>query len=107
MAFRDSRGAKSQEINVRTVMAFREIGQCDEAMKTFASILNMLPPITLKSYNKINSNLLPFYEAASCDCMKNAVTGVRKNVCPTTNWDLWFMPEAWSFVTKWCMHCCC
>ena len=83
MANRDSRGAKSQEIIVRTVMAFREIGQGHQAMKIFASILNMPSPITLKSFNKINSNLLPFYEATSCDCMKDAVTEVRKNVCPT------------------------
>ena len=47
------------------------------------SFLNMPPSMTLKSYNKINSNLLIFYEAASCDSMKDAVTEVRKNVCPT------------------------
>ncbi|XP_047127052.2 uncharacterized protein LOC124808049 [Hydra vulgaris] len=79
---RDTRGVKSQEINVRTVMAFREIGQGHEAMKIFASILNMPPPMSLFSYNEINSDLLKFYEAASCDSMKDAVTEIRKRDFP-------------------------
>ena len=83
MPDRDTRGVKSQEISVRTVVAFREIGQGHEAMKVFASILNMPPPMSLFSYNEINSDLLKFYEAAACDSMKDAVTEVRNKNFPT------------------------
>ena len=83
MPDRNTRGVKSQEMKVRTIMAFRDIGQGHEAMKVFASILNMPPPSSLFLYNEINSDLLKFYEAAACDSMKDAVTEVRNKSFPT------------------------
>jgi len=80
---RDPRGAKSQEVNIRTVMAFREIGKGHEGMKIFSTIMNMPPPMSLPAYNDINSNLLTCYEAAASASMKNAVSEVRNEVNPT------------------------
>ena len=39
-------GINTREINVRSVMAFREIGRGRDAMLIFTSIMNMPPPLS-------------------------------------------------------------
>ena len=54
---KDSRGQKSFEVNIRSVIAFREIGRGHKAMKTFSSMMNMPKPLAIASFNDLNNNL--------------------------------------------------
>ena len=49
-------GQNSYELNVRSVMVFREIGQGLKSMTIFT--INMAEPINTKAYNAINDCLL-------------------------------------------------
>ena len=42
----------SHGVNVRAVLAFREIGRGDTAMKTFSKVMNMPTPPTRKNFTK-------------------------------------------------------
>ncbi|XP_065680580.1 uncharacterized protein LOC136094527 [Hydra vulgaris] len=66
-----------QEVNVRAVMSFREIGCGHEALKTFAGCMNMPPPMTFNSYKNINNLLHNVYDSASSKCMKKAADEIR------------------------------
>ena len=46
---KDARGKKPFEIDVRSVIAFREIGKENEAMRTFTTMMNMPPPLSHQS----------------------------------------------------------
>ena len=74
---KDQRGKRPFEINVRAVMAFREIGKGHEAMKTFNSVMNMCPPISTRTYNK---KIHDIYQDAANDCMKAAANDVRHTI---------------------------
>ena len=43
---KDARGKKPFEVNVRSVIEFREIGKGNEAMCTFSTMMNMPPPLS-------------------------------------------------------------
>ena len=49
---RGRRGRPFYDINLRTVIAFREIGKGYESMKNFCAIMNMPKPMTRCSYDK-------------------------------------------------------
>ena len=51
-----------QEINNRSVMAFREIGRVREAMVTFTTIMNMPTPMNKDNFDTINDKLYDTYE---------------------------------------------
>ena len=70
-------GLKPFEVNLRVVMAFREIGRGREAMCTFTAIMNMPPPLTNHNYDRINSKLHKVYKEGSSESMKAAVSGLR------------------------------
>ena len=55
------RGQKSYEINIRSIIAFREIRRGHEAMKTFTTMMNMPKPLAIASLNDINNNLHQTY----------------------------------------------
>ena len=65
-------GQKSHELNVRSVMAFREFGKGFESMETFSRIMNMTKPINIKAYNAINDHLLEAYLVAADNSMSQA-----------------------------------
>jgi hypothetical protein len=46
----------SREINLRAVLAFREIGRGHNAMKTFSKVMNMPEPPTRRIFTKIQNN---------------------------------------------------
>ena len=62
-------GQKSHELNVRSVMAFREIGKGFESMKTFSRLMNMTEPINIKAYNPINNHVLEAFLVAADNSM--------------------------------------
>ena len=65
-------GQKSHELNVRSVMAFREFGKGFESMETFSRIMNMTKPINIKAYNAFNDHLLEAYLVAADNSMSQA-----------------------------------
>ena len=79
---KDSRGQKSFEVNIRSVIAFREIGRGHEAMKTFSSMMNMPKPLAIASFNDINNNLHQTYIDTALDSMKSAANEVRTSIKP-------------------------
>ena len=62
---KDVRGKKPFEVNVRSVIAFREIGKGNEAMRTFTTIMNMPPPLSHQPYSDINLSLHNIYGKAA------------------------------------------
>ena len=62
----------SYEVNVRTVLAFREIGKGHNAMTTFNKVMNMPPPLTGRVFTKIqNEKVLPAVKKLATDSMVN------------------------------------
>ena len=71
-------GLNPYEINLRAVMAFREIGRGREAMATFTAIMNMPPPLTNHSYDITNNKLHKVCKEISSQSMKAAVSELRE-----------------------------
>ena len=71
-------GQKSYEINIRSVIAFREIGRGHEAMKTFTTMMNMPKPLATASFNDINNNIHQTYTDTAFQSMKSAANEVRR-----------------------------
>ena len=70
------------EINIRSVLTFREIGSGHEAMKTFTTMMNMSKPLAIASFNDINNNLHQIYVDTSLQSTKSAANEVRMSVGP-------------------------
>ena len=69
----------SHEINLRAVLAFREIGRGHNAMKTFSKVMNMPEPPTRRIFTKIqNKKLLPVVKQLASDSMVNNAMEVRE-----------------------------
>ena len=73
----DIRGKKSHEVNIRSIMTFREIGRGHEALKTFTMLMNMPPPMCSTSYDSINNVLLEQYRETAIECTNRAAEEVR------------------------------
>eukprot|EP00795_Rhopilema_esculentum_P016151 gene16151-7517_t len=69
---------RSMEVNVRMIMAFRNIGCGLEAMNTYSMIMNMHKPMTQKNYNSLIDNLHVAYLEEAETCMKEAVEEVKE-----------------------------
>ena len=78
----ETKGKKPMEVNVRSVIAFREIGRGHEAMNTFTTLLNMPLPMAKTTCNDINVKLHPFYVKTTEKSMKSAAEEVRKYINP-------------------------
>ena len=64
---------KFYDINIQSVIAFREIGKGLECISSFCRSMNMLPPLAKKSYNRINDVLHQLYcEVASNSMLDSA-----------------------------------
>ena len=59
-------------------MAFREIGNGSESMKTFSRLMNMTDLISIKASNAINDHLLGAYLVAADNSMSQAATDVKE-----------------------------
>ena len=60
------------DINLRSVVAFREIGKGHKAMSTFAGFMNLSKPISKTQYDKANEKLLRAYQDACFQSCKEA-----------------------------------
>ena len=69
---KESPGRAPFDINLRMVYAFREIGRGHKAITKLTTFVNMPPPMSKTSYNKINSQLHKAYTSVSRKCMENA-----------------------------------
>ena len=72
--------AQPFDVNIRAVMAFREMGSGREAMETFAAVMNMPPPVQHRSYNNIVNMLHGAFENSALESKKNAVCEVREKL---------------------------
>ena len=70
-------GRKFQTVNLRMVMAFREIGKGHQALQTFASCMNMPRPMSHSNYDSINEVLHGAYETIAESSMANTAKEVR------------------------------
>ena len=69
----------SHEINVRAVLAFREIGRGHNAMTTFSKIMNMPAPPKRSNFTKIqNKKILPVVKQLATDSMVGNAMDVRE-----------------------------
>ena len=59
------RGSKSYEINLRTCIAFREIGRGYKSISSFCKLMNTPPPMDSKSYRKSFTTLYRAYTEAA------------------------------------------
>ena len=71
-------GNKPHEVNIRSLMAFREIGCGRESMIRFANIMNMPPPMTYRNINRGNDELHIAYQKAAIYSMTNSAMEVQK-----------------------------
>ena len=69
-------GRPFAELNIRSIIAFREIGRGHEALKNFSRCMNM-PCMTVSAFENINEELYSAYESVCSDSMKNAAIEVR------------------------------
>lgn len=70
----------SYNVNVRAVLAFREIGRGDSAMVTFTKVMNMPSPPTGRNYMKIqNKKLLPVVKQLASDSMISNAMDVKQS----------------------------
>ena len=58
-ATRDGRGSKPFDLNLRTILAFREIGKGHAGIKMFCGCMNMPPPMTELTYKHNKNNNAP------------------------------------------------
>ena len=79
---KDSRGQKWYEINIRSVIAFREKGRGHEAIKTFTTMMNITKPLAIASINDINNNLHQTYLDTTLQIMKSAANEVWMSIEP-------------------------
>ena len=70
--------SKRFDVNTRSVMAFREIGRGRNHIETFSRVMNMPPPYSHSSYDKIVEEITSCYVAA----MNDSMIAAAKNVNP-------------------------
>ena len=54
-------GKVPYDINIRTILTFREIGKGHTAIETFCGLMNMPPPMTVNMYHETIANIHPVY----------------------------------------------
>ena len=67
----------SYDVNVQSIIAFREIGRGLSHIETFNQIMNMPPPYTHSTYDETVKDVLPWYIAAMNDSMLGAAYNVK------------------------------
>ena len=70
---------RSHEVNVRAVLAFREIGRAHSVMTTFSKVMNMPAPPACRIVTKIqNERLLPTVKQLANDSMVDSAFKVKE-----------------------------
>lgn len=79
-------GPKPYDINVRSVVAFREIGKGYESIKKFCGLMNTPPPMSKSTFITINDNIADSYMNAAEKSMKDAAIELKElNNTPVDN----------------------
>ena len=74
--YKESRKRKTiAEVNVRAVVALREIDRGHSSLLNFSRCMNMAC-LTERAYNNINDDLFDAYESAAMESMKQAAADV-------------------------------
>ena len=73
-------GKKPFDVNIRSVIAMREIGKGHTALKTFCGLMNIPAPMTQKTYLETQKHVSSKYIEAAEVNMKSAADEVRKKV---------------------------
>ena len=73
-----SRGRKFFEVNLRAVIAFREMGKGHEGLNTFARLMNM-KGITWASYKNINNAVFDAYESVAEESMRKVALHIKED----------------------------
>ena len=71
-------GRKYFEVNVRSVVAFREIGRGSEAAKNFSRVMNM-DCLNAMSFDNINNKIHVVYKAQAEESMSDAAKDIKLN----------------------------
>ena len=67
------------DVNLRSVLAFREIGKGHNAMNTFTGLMNLAKPISKTQYDKVNDKLFQVYQdTALYSCEEAATETIQK-----------------------------
>ena len=66
-------------LNVRSIVAFREVGRGLTHIETFCRVMNMPPPYTHKSYDDVVKEITPCYISA----MEQSMSAAAGKVSPT------------------------
>ena len=76
----DSKVGRSMfDINLRSVLAFREIGKGHRAMNTFSGFMNLSKPFSKTLYDKANEKLFKAYQdACLLSCKEAALETINK-----------------------------
>ena len=75
-------GRSLSNVNVRSIVAFREIGKGHRALQSFARCMNIAPPVALKSYNNINSKLHGIYNDVAAESTSRAAKETQEKISP-------------------------
>ena len=73
-------GINPQEIDIRSVKAFREIGRGRKAILTFTTIMNMPRPVNKNNFDAINDDV---HMSGATESMKRATFEIKKTVNPS------------------------
>ena len=73
-------GRKFYDVNIQSVIDFREIGKGLEGISSFCCSMNMPPPLTKKSYNRINDVLHQLYCEVTSNSMLDSANEIHSLV---------------------------
>ena len=68
-------GRSAFDVNIRSVLSFREIGIGFHGVQTFTAFMNILQPMTKKQYNKVNEKL---HEAYKDEAMESCTVAAKE-----------------------------
>ena len=72
-------GRKGNSVNSQVAVAFREIGKCYNAIKSFCTSMGMLQPFMPKVFTSFVHKITTAYEKIASESMKNAAIETRGN----------------------------
>ena len=73
-----SRGRNGFDINLRSIIIFREIGRGHSSLETFAGFMNMPPPMNQTAYNDRVKQIHIAYTKQARSSIQMAATEIRK-----------------------------
>ena len=80
-ADRKGRGCKPFDVNLRAVIAFREVGKGHNGIETFCGYMNMPPPMQENAYNDlVKDTILPIYKEVLTNDILEAANDLHSSV---------------------------